>query len=438
MRLRRLAHFALGMSLAMNANAALLLDTSFADNFPLGPFKPNQKIDIVVSLTNPSPDHTVTLCEGPCLGDMFTYSLGGLASIPDGYSFYFGDKKPEDVFDGQIEGPLLPGATKSFVFGVYTPDGKAAPGWYSFRTQLQIFDATPDRRLLATPTLNSQWEVRAVPEPALPVLVAVALASMLLFARMRPSRRRTTRDARPGAAVHAPFVFAFAMLLAQVAQAAPVLYFDRGAFLSAVGASITDDYASAGYAAGLLTDAQMSAVLGETKYTALTFPNQNQVGDVFVHGDGSNYCSGCNGNFLLSFEDTSLTIGKGVFGIGLDFVLHTSRNSAIGDVIEGDVSLPGTIRITFANGKFEDYLIPADVGFFGPDPYFFGITDSRRISSILIGTEPTESRHFWVIDDLTIASRKVPEPAGIGLLILCLLALSLRFLGGSGCVRYTR
>ena len=212
MRLRRLAHFALGMSLAMNASAALLLDTSFADNFPLGPFKPNQKVDIVVSLTNSSPDHTLTLCEGPCLGDVFTYSLGGLASIPDGYSFYFGDKKREDVFDGQIEGPLLPGATKSFVFGVYTPEGKAEPGWYSFRTQLQIFDATPDRLLLAAPTLNSQWEVRAVPEPALPVLVAVALASLLLVARRRPSRRRATHDGHPGTAGRALMAFAFAIL----------------------------------------------------------------------------------------------------------------------------------------------------------------------------------------------------------------------------------
>lgn len=182
--LQKLAFLTLGTLLAANAQAELLISTSFADNFPLGPFRPNEKIEIVVSLTNTSPDKTVTICEGPCIGDSLTYALGGLASIPTGYSFYFGDKKHEAVFDGQIAGELLPGEEKDFIFGVYDPDGKVEPGWYSFLTQLQIFDATADRLMLATPTFSGQWEVKSVPEPATLTLLGLGLVG-LAFAHRR-------------------------------------------------------------------------------------------------------------------------------------------------------------------------------------------------------------------------------------------------------------
>ena len=134
----RFAVLAVGALLATGAQAELLLSTSFSDNFPFGPFRPNEKIEILISLTNISPDKTISICEGPCIGDSLTYSLGGAASIPNGYTFFFGDKKSEDVFDGQIEGELLPGQEKDFIFGVYDPLGKVDPGFYSFGTHLLI------------------------------------------------------------------------------------------------------------------------------------------------------------------------------------------------------------------------------------------------------------------------------------------------------------
>jgi hypothetical protein len=148
-----------GLILALSASAELLLSTSFSKNFPFGPFLPTESIEIIITLTNISPDQPLTICEGVCVGDAFTYSLGGLASIPPGYSFYFGDEPEEDVFDGQIEGTLLPGAESDFVFGIYTPIAPVDPGMYGFSAQLQIFAATDDRPMLASPTFSGNWEV---------------------------------------------------------------------------------------------------------------------------------------------------------------------------------------------------------------------------------------------------------------------------------------
>jgi len=181
----RFAVLAVGALLATGTQAELLLSTSYSDNFPFGPFRPNEKIEILISLTNISPDKTITICEGPCIGDSLTYSLGGLASIPTGYSFYFGDKKTEDVFDGQIEGELLPGQEKGFIFGVYDPLGKVDPGFYRFRTQLQIFDATADRLMINSSTFSGRWEVRSVPAPDSLSLLALSLAGLTVTSRRK-------------------------------------------------------------------------------------------------------------------------------------------------------------------------------------------------------------------------------------------------------------
>jgi hypothetical protein len=151
--------------LPLTSHAELLLSSSFSQNFPFGPFQPDQAIEVVVTLGNISADHTITICEGPCIGDSHTYSLGGLTSIPTGYTFYFGNIEAEAVFDGQIAGPLLPRQEEDFVFGIYTPTEPAALGLYGFSTQLQIFAATAEREMLTTSTFSGNWEVACSPFP---------------------------------------------------------------------------------------------------------------------------------------------------------------------------------------------------------------------------------------------------------------------------------
>ena len=154
----------------------------------------------------------------------------------------------------------------------------------------------------------------------------------------------------------------------------------------------------------------MNAVLGETRYQSISFDNLNIVGNVYIYGDGTNYCAGCNGNFKLFFDNTSLTTNDGVYGIGMDIVLHTSRRSAIGDIVEGDRVVEGTILIEFSDGNFDSITVPADIGFLGPEIFFIGITNEVGIKSITVGIEPIPLRHSWVIDNLTIANQVI-EPS---------------------------
>jgi hypothetical protein len=141
-------------------------------------------------------------------------------------------------------------------------------------------------------------------------------------------------------------------------------YPDRASFLGAVGPSITDGYIA--YTPGQYTNAEMTAVLGETSYETLTFQDLNTVGDVFIRGDGTNYCAGCNGNFRLSFDSTSFSKNGGVFGVGLDIVLHTSRRVSIGDDDPSNPTFEGSVMAQFADGSTEQIWIPADIGYYEP------------------------------------------------------------------------
>lgn len=212
---------------------------------------------------------------------------------------------------------------------------------------------------------------------------------------------------------------------ASLSLSTPTYYSDRVSFLDSVNQYITDDYAS--YSQGVYTNEEMSSVLGETRYQSISFDNQNQVGDVYAYGDGANYCAGCNGNFQLFFDDTSLSRNNGVYGVGLDIILHTSQRFSLGDGPGGNA--PGVVLVEFGDGSTAEISVPDDIGYYSPEVYFLGITAVQSISSLTIGTEPLSFRHSWVIDNLTIASQEsggepVPEPATMFLFGTALVGLA--------------
>jgi len=180
---------ALGSSFA---SAETLLTGTFGPNLPFGPFAPNEKIPILVEVTNSSLDRSISVCEGVCIGDGYTYSLGGWTSSPYGYTFEFGNGGDTSLgpWNGQIAGPLVAGETKTFIFGIYTPVGAVEPKWYPFWTQLQIFAATAERPMLTTATFSGNWMVAEPEPPKVPIpgaicLFASGLGALILIAKRR-------------------------------------------------------------------------------------------------------------------------------------------------------------------------------------------------------------------------------------------------------------
>lgn len=166
-------------SMIFPANASLLISASIG-TLPFGPFTPTEPIVISGSIANVS-TQDATICEGVCTG--VTYSLGGFASSPIGYTFIFGDGADPGAgfLSGQANGLLSPGQEKDFVFGEYIPDGgDAALGGYNFFVQLQIFAATSDRPMVGSAAFGGTWQVEpaleSVPEPS-----SLALLSFGLF-----------------------------------------------------------------------------------------------------------------------------------------------------------------------------------------------------------------------------------------------------------------
>jgi hypothetical protein len=140
-----------------------LLSVDFSKSVPLGPFRKNETVQIIGTVTNTSIDQPIVICEGICIGDEFTYSLGALASIPDGYTFRFGIRKNTKLgfLNGQIAGELLPGESKDFVFGEFLPISNLEPGTYGpFAAQIQIFAATAERPMVGSSTLSGTWQVQ--------------------------------------------------------------------------------------------------------------------------------------------------------------------------------------------------------------------------------------------------------------------------------------
>jgi PEP-CTERM motif len=187
------------------------------------------------------------------------------------------------------------------------------------------------------------------------------------------------------------------------ASAATTLYSNRGSFLSALGAQVTDSYSPAqGYAPGfsILSNAAMSAVFGETDYETTGFSNLNIVG-----GAGpATYCAGCNGSFRLTFTSTSVGTASGVFGAGADILFH-------GASLQG----PYTALVNFGDSSSAVYALALGNS-------FFGISSDQLIRSITFGPNPSNTTGGAIgIDNLTIGSEgsiaAVPEPASWALMI---------------------
>lgn len=211
------------------------------------------------------------------------------------------------------------------------------------------------------------------------------------------------------------YVIGLGMLLATAVpgHAAETTFSNRASFLSSLGGSFTDTYEpSLGYAspAAAYTDAQISAVVGQTKYHSITYPDYNGVGDLlFPRPSGQVYCAGCNGAFSLDFTSTSFGKG-GVFGVGLDMVLNINTASFA----------PFSATVEFSDAS--SIVIPLTEVVDRLSPIFFGITSDKLIKSItLAGPNPlpeAQQNGVFVMDNLTIGSPSaVPEPASWAMLI---------------------
>ena len=197
-------------------------------------------------------------------------------------------------------------------------------------------------------------------------------------------------------------------------HAAETTFSNRANFLSSLDNSFTDTYEpSLGYAspAASYTDAGMSAVVGQTKYHSITYPDYNGVGDLLSpRPSGQVYCAGCNGAFSLDFTSTSFGKGGG-FGVGFDMVLNTNTASFA----------PFSATIQF--GDASSIVLPLTEVVDRLSPVFFGITSDKLIKSMtLAGPNPlpeAQQNGFFVMDNLTIGSASaVPEPASWAMLII--------------------
>jgi hypothetical protein len=176
------------------ARASLLLDASLSAESPFGPFLPTDTIIIGGTATNTSSNQSISICEGICIGDANTFSLGAAASIPNGYSFLFGNGGDQSVgfLDGQLNGVLAPLQSKQFIFAEFSPEGGvASPGNYSFFVQLQLFSATSERPFLGGSSYGGGWQVVAVPSTTpIPSALPFFAAGLVVIGFFRRKRQR--------------------------------------------------------------------------------------------------------------------------------------------------------------------------------------------------------------------------------------------------------
>ncbi|MFP5390135.1 MAG: PEP-CTERM sorting domain-containing protein [Gammaproteobacteria bacterium] len=207
---------------------------------------------------------------------------------------------------------------------------------------------------------------------------------------------------------------------ATLAAPAATVYGDRTAFMSTMKIFVLDDYQNPAYQPAQ-SDAAMSAVLGETRYTATGFNNVNLViHDSDLPDTPSQprfYCAGCNGSFVMDFTKASVASGGAVHGVGFDYV-------NVADPWQ--FFLGYHADITFGDGSHQD--IPLGLSdYTGPGQWaFFGLTSEQGIRSISIGRAngAPSTAGFFGQDNLVIGSAvPVPEPAPVAMLGVGLGAL---------------
>jgi hypothetical protein len=182
----------------------------------------------------------------------------------------------------------------------------------------------------------------------------------------------------------------FTALLAAVSLlgAAPLhaqytTYSTRTSLEAMLNTKIVDDF-STGYGQ-FNTDAGMSAVRGETKFTSTSYSNWNLV----LNGT---YCAGCNGSFRMDFGTTSVSQGGGVFGVGFDYFSNSPTTPFLAYVTFGDGS-SANLGLNVGNG-------------------FFGLTSTLGVSSIHIGLTNgvASTAGYFVMDNLEIGNANPPKP----------------------------
>ena len=172
------------------------------------------------------------------------------------------------------------------------------------------------------------------------------------------------------------------------------LFSDRAVFEAELGTKVADDYQNPGYdpdgdpsTFNVLSNAAMSAVVGETEYTS-TFYNDTNLVFHFPGSTDAIYCSGCNGSYQLSFTTTSVGDASGVFGVGLD----------VDRIIHSFVFTEHPYAfITFGDGTTASAALAQG---------FWGITAGKHIRSIHVGrADGSPSGLAYIeIDNLTLGS----------------------------------
>jgi hypothetical protein len=218
-------------------------------------------------------------------------------------------------------------------------------------------------------------------------------------------------------------LFSVLPLCAFVSQAnATTIYQTRGAFLSSLTNVIVDDYENPNYKFQQ-TNAEMGAVLGQTKYTST---GQDNVAVVGPELSGHYYCAGCNGSYLMDFQHTSISTNNTVYGVGFDYWADASMYGSLSDLYRVHAF------VTFGDGSQQDILLNEGPWNDFVTSDFLGITSDLGIRSIAVGLANGGASKlvYAAQDNLAIGQKfvtgdsEIPEPSSIAVIGLAAAGLS--------------